>query len=177
MIVRRHPDFRHRSHFEEVQTHYSAAWFGHCKGANGPDTANRTHFSIVVSSRFDPRRFSEALLRLAERHTILSARVEARGDQVWLRRGASLEIPLEICDISMLPYSGRFEAAIALLTERVWQKFDLSGQLSRAIVVDMGGRGFVFAVVVHHFLCELLPVRLTPAEANPAFASKSTGLI
>ena len=174
--MRRYPDFRRRAQIDEVQSHYASAWLGYLSGANGSDTTNRTHIVGATTQRLDLHVLKIALSILSARHSILIAGVQTRGEQVWIRRGTSCEMTLELCDASLCSREERMEMAKVLLEERVWRPFEPSEPLSRAVVVDLGDGGFVIAIVVHHFVCDDISLSILRREFMFLYQSIAAGM-
>ncbi|WP_149100738.1 non-ribosomal peptide synthetase [Actinoplanes teichomyceticus] len=116
-------------------------------------------FSVPVTTRWrgpvDEARLRAALNGLAARHPLLRAGVLAGGEQPRLVLADRVEVPFAVSDLGALPPAERDERLDAELAAMLSEPFELARPpLLRARLIRLGGDESVFAVVLHHLVCD-----------------------
>src|SRR5262245_17893608 len=110
--------------------------------------------ALRITGPLDVDAFDEALNRIHERHTVLSARFPA-ADGLPMQVCHPARVRCEFVDVQHLPASQREAAATALAQKEVSKSFDLAeGPVTRYLLIRCKPDEHLFVVVMHHIVTD-----------------------
>lgn len=151
------PQIIRRTHPLGVRSFYRSAWQGLRSGAVKLDSSNGTN-GIRRVSRYDVADFRQSCQMVIQRHSVLTCRIHARGNDPWLVQ-SDVEPEVEHYDFSHLPLATAEAAAAAQLSRTVWSPMDIvAGPLCRFILVKVSDIEAYIGCVICHFIADGMSV-------------------
>ena len=159
------PAFRSRTNDDAVPIadHHHGYWSEIRSGAFDVGFINGTHFVLKVQRRFDRVALDQRIRALLARHSILRSHVAQSAEGVYFRDSGIDSVVARVVNLAECSSLGNDLQAAAgqSATDLVWEPFDEStGPMMRIFAVVPGATEYILGVVVHHFICDGLSLRI-----------------
>ncbi|MES2695945.1 MAG: condensation domain-containing protein, partial [Verrucomicrobiota bacterium] len=142
-------------------------WFA-SQMSEGASLAYNESMTLKLSGKLDLEALRRALRALVARHEALRTRIGATGETQRIL--ASDEVTLQI------ESSQSGESAEAWLERHLRQPFTLAeGALFRPVLLQVSGEESLFALIVHHSICDGWSLGLMARELGELYAAETTG--
>ena len=132
--------------------------------------------AVSLLGRLDVSALGQALSEVVRRHEVLrTTLVSDKGIPRQVIAG-SLELPLELEDLSGLPEDERQTRATARIREEAQRPFDLArGPLVRACLLRMGEQEHIAVVIMHHAISDGWSIGILIREVSVLYESFLNG--
>ncbi|MFH8371513.1 amino acid adenylation domain-containing protein [Streptomyces sp. NPDC018031] len=144
--------------------------------STGPDPYAMPLVWRVRGARLRPGPLRRALDAVVVRHEALRTGFVERDGRLWQRIGAPWSPPLEQVDLSGLPEPEQETRWRALVRETGATPFDpASGRLLRPALIDLGERGQLLVLCLHHLICDGPSLGPVLRDLSAAYTAADTG--
>jgi len=150
-------------------------------------SVNVTHMVGQLTGPIDVQAMSRGLVTLVRRHRILTAKIEERETEAYLRLDGSFLPQIEVVNLrecgSHVPDTSREEWAANFAAKRIWQPFDFdpetaqSSHLMRSFLIVLSDVRSIFGIVIHHAIADFMSLVIIAEDLTRFYRDFASGKI
>jgi hypothetical protein len=166
---------RARPELVPIIRYHHDRWADMVSNRSGPRFACGPHLVVRIGGPFDIEALTRSLQLLAQRQSILRARVLDSGNGPRFVYDTREPIVPAFIDLSITP-DITDERAQQVASDLVWRPFDLTADAwFRAFVIRLAAEDHLFGFVIHHFIADSHSVTIAAQELFSIYSGQVLG--